>query len=69
MVDTHTLVMCCTQFVELTNTLSFTSLMVDSFDDLDILLYLPGPFIIYDKNKFGSKLSTQNIAFWNLTLD
>lgn len=35
MVDTYTLVMCCSQFVELKNTLSFTSLMVDSFDDLD----------------------------------
>lgn len=43
--------------------------MVDSFDDLDLLPYFPGPFIIYDKKKFGSKLSTQNIPFLNLTLD
>lgn len=43
--------------------------MVVSFDDLDILPYFPGPVTIYDKNKFGSKLSTQNIAFWNLSLD
>lgn len=69
MVDTHTLVMCCTQVVELTNTLSFTSLMMDSFDDLDPFALFSRTIYHYDKKKFGSKLSTQNIPFLNLTLD